>query len=172
VTRGRLRGALVKLRKRARLLATGVTLGAVLVFAAAGTAAPTGGGMAVGVFEYPTNGTVSGSVVGRGTPAAADGVLVYRSVEPGVPDVNAIGRITCYLQVGIRGYFSGMFIRPFSLFCTEIRFFTGEVVDRTPDGSLDEAFVMLRASEPIPCDTENLDAAATPITRGNIFVHQ
>jgi hypothetical protein len=139
----------------------------------ASTASPTGGGIAFGAGEYQGFGTESIHLLAQGTPAAATGRLVYRRAAPGF-DANAAGRITCFLQVGNRGYFSGTFFHPFLSGPTEIRFFNGVVVDASLDGSADEAFVMLGADAPIPCDDPGtmafLDSMSTRITRGNFVV--
>jgi hypothetical protein len=162
-------------RKRVHLLLTATAaIGALLAFAGTSTASPTGGGIAVGAVEYQGFGTTNIALVAQGTPASAHGWLVYRRAAPGF-DANSVGQVTCYAQVGNRGYFSGVFVVPFLSGPTLIRFFNGVVVDASADGSADQAFIALGADAPIPCDepfmTVFLDAVAATITRGNVLVH-
>jgi hypothetical protein len=163
-----------------RLKAASTALVAILALAGAGTASADVTDMATGGVEYQldwTAGSVSISLVARGTPASAAGRIEYRRVAPGF-DANSGGTVTCYLQVGSRGYFSGTFDRPFLSGPTEIRFFSGTVIDGDQmSGGVDRAFVALGADSPIPCADPGtmsfLDAmsANSPVTQGNIQVH-
>jgi hypothetical protein len=169
-------------RRRAtlRVLAGAITLGAMLAAASAGAASPDPFDIATGGAEYQLDwiaGSVSFSLVAQGTPTDAGGRIEYRRTAEGF-DANSAGKVTCYLQVGNRGYFSGEFDRPFLSGPTEIPFFSGTVIDgdqESGDG-IDHAFVELNADSLVPCDDPGsmafLDAmaATSPVTHGNIEV--
>jgi hypothetical protein len=146
------------------------------VFVAIGTASPSSAGMATGAVAYEGFGTVSIALMAQGSPEAASGRMQFRrDVEGEGFDANSGGPVTCYLQVGNRGYFAGEFARTFFSGPTEIRFFNGIVVDGDALGEADKAFVTLGADRPIPCDDPGtmafLDSVSRPVVRGNIIVH-
>jgi hypothetical protein len=143
--------------------------------AAATTASPNAG-MATGAVAYEGFGTVSIALMAQGSPEAARGQMHFRRDAEGEGfDANSGGPVTCYLQVGNRGYFAGEFARTFFSGPTEIRFFNGIVVDGDALGEADRAFVTLGADAPIPCDNPGmmafLDSVSRPVVRGNIIVH-
>jgi hypothetical protein len=159
-----------------QLLKRAVTLAAALTFAGAGTASADTTPMATAGVTYlqESFATISFSLVAQGTPSAADGRFEYRRVADGF-DAQSSGVVTCYLQIGNRGYFSGQFDRPFLSGPTEVLFFNGVVVDGDGAGEADSAAVMLGADAPIPCNEVGtmsfLDAIASPIVRGNVVMH-
>lgn len=170
-----------RFRKRAnlRLIAATMSLAAILAFA--GTASAGVSDMATGGFEYQPEGipgwSVSIGLVAQGTPASANGRIEYRRIAEGF-NANSAGTVTCYLQVGNQGYFSGVFDHPFLSGPTEIRFFSGTVIDGDQiAGGADKAVVTLNADSLIPCDDPGtmsfLDAMSTnsPVTHGNVQVH-
>jgi hypothetical protein len=159
---------------RIRVLSTAVAVGSALLFAVTGIASAGDAGMATGAVTWQGFGTPSISLVAQGTPTDASGWMQFRRSVEGF-DANSGGPVLCYLQVGNRAYFSGVFARTFFSGPTEVRFFNGLVVDGAQFGEPDSVAVALSADAPIPCTTswENdfLDAVATPVTRGNIVVH-
>jgi hypothetical protein len=133
---------------------------------------------AAGSVEYggvwvPSDGAVSFSFVASGSPSAATGRVQYQRRATGFEATSA-GSVTCYLQVGNRGYLSGTLDRPFLSGPTEIGFFTATVVDGDATGGVDKAIVFLGADHVIPCDDPgnmaflNSEVENTTVTRAQV----
>jgi len=132
--------------------------------------------MATGAVAYEGFvGTESISLVAHGSPADASGWMHFKRDAVLGFGANSEGPVTCYLQIGNRGYFAGEFKRTFLSGPTEIRFFNGIVVDGDQTGEPDSAFVELGADAPIPCNDPGtmafLDAVSAPAVSGNIVIH-
>jgi hypothetical protein len=152
-----------------------VAVAATVTLTTAGTASSASSGMATGSLRYEGwLGTESIALVAQGSPVAATGWMQFKR-ESTLFYANSGGPVTCYLQVGNRGYFTGEFASTFFSGPTEIRFFNGVVVDGDQTGEADRALVTLGADAPIPCDDPGtmtfLDTWNFAATAGNIIVH-
>jgi len=160
--------------KRISTVGLALSVGLLAVGLASGAGRPA---KAAGKVVYPAGflpGSITFSLVAKGTPANAHGRIKYRRDVQGF-EARARGKVTCYLGVGNQGYFSGTFKKTFFSGPTEIDTFYGTVIDGAPSGMPDKAVVQITQSATgIPCDQPGirafLDSTAVVVTHGNIKV--